>query len=92
MPSGGMTLADIVHQALRREAGPRWRAAAIRLEDALAQRQQRLRVRDLALDAVREEPQRRTKIADDLGLREVDLLDMRRLIADMDHLRPAPAP
>ena len=32
--------------------------------------------------------QRRADVADHLGLREIDLLDIGRLIADMDHLRP----
>ena len=53
----------------------------------LAQRQQRLGVRELALDPVGEQLEARSDVADDLGMREVDLLDVRRRVADVDHLR-----
>ena len=57
-------------------------------EDLLAQRQQRLGVLELALEPVGEQLEARADVADDLGMREVDLLDLRRRVADMDHLRP----
>ena len=81
--------ADIVHEPLRRQSvlGGTLGDPA---QNALAQRQQRLRVRNLAFDPVRQKPQRRADIANHLGLREIDLLDIRRLIADMNDLRPVP--
>src|ERR1700745_230902 len=48
-------------------------------------------MRDLALDAVCQQPQGGTEIADDLSLREVDLFDMRRLVTDMDDVGPVSA-
>ena len=90
MPSGGMT----PRTSCTRRCGVQsvlGGAGGNPAQDAVAERQQRLRVRDLAFDAVSQEPQRGTKIADDLGLREVDLFDMRRLVADMDDVRPVPA-
>ena len=80
-----------MHQALRRQS-VLGGAGGNPAQDAVAERQQRLRVRDLAFDAVSQEPQRGTMIADDLGLREIDLFDMRRLVADMDDLRPVRGP
>ena len=81
-------LSYIVDQPLRCEAILR-RPRRDALENALPQMEKRLRVRQLALKAVRQRLQRGADIADDLGLREVDLLDSRRLISDMDHLRAA---
>ena len=43
----------------------------------------------LALEPIGQKRQARPDIADDLGMREVDLLDVGRRVADMDHLRPA---
>ena len=46
-------------------------------------------VRQLALEPIGQEFEARPDVADDLGMREVDLLDVGRRVADVDHLRPA---
>ena len=51
--------------------------------------QVRLAGLQLALKPIRKQRQARPDVADHLGVREVDLLDVGRRIADMDHLRPA---
>ena len=82
-------LADVVDDALRRRREALLVGAVDKAgEDLLAQRQQRLGVLDLALDPAGEELEARSDVADDLGMGEVDLLDVRRRVADMDHLRP----
>jgi len=56
-------------------------------QNALAQTQQCRGVGQLAFEAIGECGKAGADVADDLGLREVDLLHRRRRDADMDHLR-----
>ena len=91
MPSAGMTRADVVHEALRRDR----RSSLARSADPFrmpSRSGRALRVGDLAFEAVAPAASGRAEVADDLGLREVDLFDVRRLIADMDDVRPVRRP
>ena len=90
MPSGGMTCADIVDEPLRREAvfGRPRRRCGSRIRFAQMQEAPGA-FGSLPSIAIGQRLQRGADIADDFGLREIDLLDSRRLIADMNDLRAA---
>jgi len=85
-------LADIVHDALRRQRKPRLLATFRKpRQNPLAQAEQRSRVGKLALQAVGQRRKAQADVAEDLGLRKIHLLHRRRRRADMDHLRPVMA-
>ena len=93
MPSVGHDLADVVDDPLRRrrEAAPRWRDPLIRPGSPRAGRARAEAVVELALEPVGQQRQARADVAHHLGMREVDLLDIGRRVADVDHLRPVRA-
>ena len=88
MPSSGMTLPHVVHDALRR-GRPAIFGGAIgdAAQNAFAKVQQCAGVMEPTLDAVGQQFKARPDIAHDLALRKIDLLDIGRRIADVDHLR-----
>ena len=87
-----MTCAHVVNDALRRDRKAVLLAARRdALQDALAQTQQRAGMMQPALDTIGEQLEARTDVAHHLALREVDLLDGGRRVADVDHLRPVRA-
>ena len=92
-PVLGHHLADVVDDPLRRQ---REAALGRAVADAAAGCSSRSgssaeAVVQPALEPVGQQRQARADIADHLGMREVDLLDIGRREADMDHLRPARA-
>ena len=82
-------LPHVMHDPLRRLREPALLGAIGNApEDLLPQRQQRLGVLEPAFQPVRQQREARPDIADDLGVRVIDFLHIRRQIADMDHPRP----
>ena len=83
-------LADVVHDALRRRREARSSVARSVMRARISSRSgsSAAGVRQLALEPVGQQFQARPDVADHLGMREVDLLDVGRRVADVDHLRP----
>ena len=84
----GNDLPDVVDDALRRRRPTiLGGAVADTLQDAFAQTEQGTGIMQPALDAVGQQFKAWPDVTDDLALREIDLLDVGRRVADVDHLR-----
>ena len=86
-------LADVAHETLWRDG----KAVFISpvgdaLQNMAAQVQQCPGIGDPARHPVPEKLQARSKVADDLSVGKVDLLDVGRHVADVDHLGARPRP
>src|SRR5207302_4934834 len=80
-------LADVVHDALRRQRKPILRRPLGEVgKDPFPQAQQGLTIGELAFEAIGQASEARADVADDLRLREVYLFHRRRRGADMDNL------
>ena len=86
----GHDLPNVVDDPLRGRREARFRVAIGNpAQNALAQRQQRAGVWQPRLDAVSQQFEARPDVAHDLALREIDLLDGCRRVADVNDLRPS---
>ena len=86
-------LAHVADDALRRDREAVLVGAVVDARQDLLPQREEVRIRiELAAEPVGEQREARADVADHLGMREEDLLDIGRGEADMDHLRSARCP